>query len=95
MKKTAAVKLREIVDSGNKKQIEKYFDMLGKMYYDGDSTVSNTVVGIVIAGAFRGNSELFMQQSDYMSDYPYLKSAGLEIINLYKKDKKFASALEV
>ena len=93
LKRTFTVRLREVVDSGNKKQLEKYFDMLGQMYYDGDNAVSNTVVGVVIAGAFKGDEALFTAQEPYMQDYPLLFTAGVEIIRRYNKDKKLQAAL--
>ncbi len=93
LKRTFTVRLREVVDSGSKKQIEKYFDMLGQMYYDGDNVVSNTVVGVVIAGAFKGDETLFSTLEEYMKEYPLLFAAGQEILRRYNKDKKLQQAL--
>ncbi len=93
LKRTFTVRLREVVDSGNKKQIEKYFDMLGQMYYDGDTAVSNTVVGVVIAGAFKGDEALFASLEGFMQEYPLLFAAGQEMVRRYNKDKKLQQAL--
>lgn len=94
LKRTFTVRLREVVDGGNKKQLDKYFDMLGQMYYDGDTAVSNTVVAVVIAGAFKGDEALFNTLQDYMKEYPLLFTAGQSIIRRYNKDKKLRAALE-
>ena len=83
-----------MVASGNKKQISKIMDMLGKMYYEGVSTVSNVVVGVVIAGTFKDDAEAFDKCAEAIEDYPCLRSAGRQILQCVKKNKKYAAMFE-
>ena len=94
LKKTFIPKFRAVVASGNKKQISKIMDMLGKMYYEGDSTVSNVVVGVVIAGTFKDDAEAFDKCAEAIEDYPCLRSAGRQILQCVKKNKKYAAMFE-
>lgn len=88
--KTFVPKFREVIAVGNKKQISKIMDMLGKMYYEGDTTVSNVVVGVIIAGTFKDDTEAFIRAAESLDNYPYLRSAGLQILQCVKKNKKYA-----
>lgn len=96
LKKTAAVKLHELAmnKSANKKQLIKYFDMLDEMYTDGDKTVSNVVVGVIIAGAFKDDISLFESCYEFMDECPYIKTAGKHILELVRHNKKFAEVLQ-
>ncbi len=87
-------KLREVVNSGNKKQISKIMDMLGKMYYEGDTTVSNVVIGVIIAGTFKDDAEGFERCAGAMDNYPYLRSAGQQILKCIKQNKKYAAVFQ-
>ena len=69
-------------------------DMLGKMYYEGDSTVSNVVIGVIIAGTFKDNVEEFDKCAELVSNYPYLCSAGKQILQCVKSNKKYAAIFE-
>lgn len=91
MIKVIVPKLRQVMAEGNKKQISKIMDVLGKMYYEGDSTVSNVVVGVLIAGTFKGNIEGFNNCAASLDDYPYLKEAGLQILQSMKRNSKFSA----
>lgn len=91
MSKTFVPKLRQVMAGGNKKQIAKIMDMLGKMYYEGDSTVSNVVVGVLIAGTFKDDIESFTRCAASLDNYPYLKTAGMQILQSMKKNKKYAA----
>lgn len=96
LKNTAAVKLRELATdkSANKKQLVKYFDMLGEMYTDGDKTVSNVIVGVIIAGAFKDDIALFESCYEFMDECTYIKNAGKHILEIVRHNKKFAEALQ-
>ena len=94
LKKTFVPKFREVIAAGNKKQISKIMDMLGKMYYEGDSTVSNVVVGVIIAGTFKDNPGEFDKCAELVSNYPYLCSAGKQILQCVKSNKKYAAIFE-
>jgi len=96
LKKTAVVKLHELAmdKSANKKQLAKYFIMLGEMYTDGDKTVSNVIVGVVIAGAFKDDLSLFESCYEFMDECPYIKNAGRHILALARNNKNFAEALQ-
>lgn len=94
MKKTFIPKMRDTVRGGNNKQITKLMDMLGKMYYEGDTTVSNTVIGVLVAGTFKNDVELFEKCAALAEGYPYLKSAGTEILKCIAKNKKYAEIFD-
>lgn len=91
MCKTFVPKLRQVMAGGNKKQIAKIMDLLGKMYYEGDTAVSNVVVGVLIAGTFKGDAEGFARCAESLTNYPYLRTAGLQILQCLEKNKKYAA----
>lgn len=94
LSKTIVPKLKQVVASDNKKQISKIMDMLGKMYYEGDTTVSNVVIGVIVAGTFKGNADAFCRCTESLTNYPYFRSAGLQILQSMKKNKAFNALFE-
>lgn len=90
-KSTAVVKLRELLENkqANRKQLEKFFGMLGEMYCEADSTVINVISGVIVAGAFCDRPDDFNECEKYLKNCPYLVLAGRNILKKYEKSKKF------
>ncbi len=89
-------KMNELLaDEGkNKKQLKKYWDMLGDMHYEGETIVGDLICAVILAGSFKGDSFKFREVAEkYLSDYPFLKTAGLAAVENYKKDKKLREIL--
>lgn len=81
-------------EAKNKKQLKKYFDMLGQMHYDGESIVGDVICSVIFAGAFKGNTDEYLALAkEYLADWQFLKSAGLAAVNNYKSDKKLRELL--
>lgn len=96
-KKYGVEKLRELTENEtkNKKQLAKYWNMLGDMHYNGESIVGDVICAVIIAGSFRGDSDAFAAAAEnYLGDYPFLKTAGAAAVRNYKKDKKLRAALK-
>lgn len=92
--KTFVPKLRETVQTGGKKQISKIMDMFGKMYYEGDSTVSNVVIGVLVAGVFKDDPAAFDTCCASLTDYPEFVKAGRGILKTVNKKKKYAAIFD-
>ncbi len=91
-------KMRELMadESKNKKQLQKYFKMLGEMHYDGDSTVGDVICTVIIAGSFYDNVAAFNAAADkYLEDFPFLKSAARAAVMQFKGNKKLRKALGI
>ena len=81
-------------EAKNKKQLKKYFDMLGQMHYDGESIVGDVICSVIFAGAFKGNTAEYLELANvYLTDWQFLKSAGLAAVNNYRSDKKLRELL--
>lgn len=91
---TFAVKTGELLDQNNKKQIKKLFDILADMYNVGDRSVQNSIVGIILGGAVRGNSKRYETALSYMDNYTYLKTALVNIKSKVDSDKRFKEIFE-
>lgn len=95
-KKYAVEKMCELKadETQNKKQLKKYFDMLGAMHYDGEMLVGDVICAVILAGSFKGNTTEYLALADkYLTDWPFLKTAGLAAVNNYKSDKKLRELL--
>lgn len=87
------VKVREVVDSKNKKQIKKIFSMLSDMFNEGDKMVGDIIVGVILTGAAnfdKARQELILE---HLNDYKYLKPAVFNYFALANKDKKIKEML--
>lgn len=91
---TFAVKTGEVLDSKNKKQIKKLFDILSDMYNVGTKDVQNAIVGVILGGAVRTNEERYETAVSHMNDYPYLKTAFVNIKNKVNSDKRFKAIFD-
>ena len=65
---TAAVKLNELMASGDKKAIIKMLQMLDEFYVDGNFDVQSTITYTIIGGAFRNDNDLFEKACAYMQE---------------------------
>ena len=83
-----AEKMKEIAAEGNKKHITKMMEMLNEFYCQGDRQVGDTIMTLFFGGAFYDNKELFDSTLQYMEDYPFLKSAAVEMVKVASKNKK-------
>ena len=87
-------KLKEVVDSGNKKQISKIMSMLSEMYNEGDRTVGDVVVGVILTGAMDFDNKRAEKIVEYLNEYNYLKVAAKNYFNLAFKDKNIKKMLD-
>lgn len=93
-KSTLTVRVGELLDENNKKSLKKVFAMLCEMYTEGDRTVQNVIVGIVLGGAVCGNPERYQRALEYLEENEYLKSAFIHMAARVEKDKRFKTMLE-
>ena len=87
---TAAVKLKELMASGEKKAIIKMLQMLDEFYVDGNFDVQSTITYTIIGGAFRDNTDLFEKACAYMEENaPHLLIPSKNIMqHVILKEKK-------
>ena len=79
----------------NKKQLQKYFTMLGDMHYNGEQIVADLVCSVIIAGSFGKTPEKFKELSEkYLAEYPFLKTAGYASALDYRHNRKLRSVIE-
>ncbi len=91
-------KMKELManESGNKKQLQKYFKMLGEMHYEGDSNVADVICSVILAGSFYDDVVGFdAAATKYLEDFPFLKSAARAAVVNFKKNKKLRNALGI
>ena len=86
--------IEALLNENNKKNLKKVFSVLDDLYVNGDRTVQNVVVGVVLCGAVKDNEERYDIALKALADYQYLKIAFFNIINRYKSDKAFRAALD-
>ncbi len=81
-----------LIDSGNKKQIKKLFDMLAEMYVSGNSETVDAIVAIICAVEFE-NTDRAAVVSEQLADNAHLKTAVREFGLSLAKNKKLQAAL--
>lgn len=88
-------KLEELIadPQKNKKQLSKYFDMLGKMFEDGDSTVASVITTVIMAGTFLDKPQEFENFKDQLAEHKELFNASKHSIQIASKNKKLRLAL--
>lgn len=87
-------KCREVINSQNKKAIDKLFSMLSDMYVEADTVVGDLICAVIIAGTFKGNmAEFEALAEEYLADNIHLKQAGKAIIKEYNKNAKLKALL--
>ncbi len=82
-------KFGELIDQNNKKTLKKVVSMLEEMFCEGDRTVSNVVVGIILGGACRNNKERYETILTYTEDMPYLTPTFKSLMPFVNSNKKF------
>lgn len=90
-------KMKELMENenANKKQLVKYFKMLGDMHYEGELILGDIICSVILAGAFGNDPAAFEAAAEkYLEDYPFLKSAGRAAVKNYKSNKKLRAILE-
>lgn len=93
---TAAKKLQELCENPqkNKKQLQKFFDMLNEMYAEGDASVSSTVTYTILGNAFAGDVDKFDSLKEYMEACTYLRQNGRAMLQCIRGNKKLQAGLE-
>ena len=95
-KKYGIEKMNELLadESKNKKQLAKYWKMLGEMHYEGDSNVGDLICTVIIGGSFFNDPAKFNEIAEkYLEDFPFLKAASKAAVINFKKNKKLRNAL--
>lgn len=90
-------KMRELMsDEGlNKKQLVKYWNMLGDMHYEGELIVGDIICTVILAGTFGSDPARFDAAAEkYLAEYPFLKSAAKAAVHDYKNNKKLRKIIE-
>lgn len=85
--------IEKLLDENNKKNIKKVFPVLDDLYINGDRTVQNVIVGVVLCGAVKDNQSRYNTVIEALAEHQFLKVAFFNIMNRYKKDKAFKSIL--
>lgn len=93
-KTTLMPKVGEVLDENNKKNIKKLFALLNELYTEGDRTVQNVVAGVVLCGAVAESESRYSTALEALEEMPYLKTAFVNIVSRYKKDKKLRAMLK-
>lgn len=96
-KRYGIAKMNELManEIANKKQLTKYWNMLGDMHYEGELVVSDVICAVILAGAFGKEPQKFDEAAEkYLADYPFLKSAGKTMVHDYKNNRKLRKMLE-
>lgn len=79
--RTAAVVLRNAVQNGDMKQLNKIAGMLDQYYAEGDYEVQSTITYVIIGGAFRDDNELFERFLTLIdNNYKYLRQPAINIM---------------
>ncbi len=96
-KKYGIEKMRELMadEVANKKQLTKYWNMLGDMHYEGELVVADLICTVILAGSFGNEPEKYDAAAEkYLNDYPFLKASGKASVYDYKHNKKLRKLIE-
>ena len=93
-KKTAAVKLRELIKNKEKNKLAKMINLLNEFYTQGDSKVANVIVVVIIGGAFGSDMQMFESVKEYFSEHTHLNTASRSMIQYISKNKKLQKILK-
>ena len=88
-KTTLTPKVEEILTENNKKSVKKIVTVLDELYVGGDRTVQNVIVGVVLCGAVKDNQTLYDTVVEALAESQFLKTAFVNLMERFKKDKKF------
>ncbi len=79
--RTAAVVLKNAVQNGDAKQLNKLVGMLDQYYAEGDYEVQSTITYVIIGGAFRDDKELFEKFLALTEgNYKYLRQPSINMM---------------
>ena len=90
-------KMQELMadTQNNKRQLTKYWKMLGDMHYQGDGALGDLICVVIIAGSFGNNPADFDAAAEkYLAEYPFLKSAGSAAAHNYKTNARLRKNIE-
>ena len=96
-KKYGVEKMLELManELGNKRQLTKYWNMLGDMHYEGELVVADLICSVILTGSFGKEPEKFDEIADkYLAEYPFLKASAKASVHDYKNNKKLRQVLE-
>ncbi len=88
-----APRVREVIDSGNKKQISKVMNVLAEMFNEGDKMVGDVVVGVILTGAANFDKAREEAILAALEEHKFLKVAAQSFFNLARNDKKIKKML--
>lgn len=84
--------LKNVLTSGNKKQIKKLYDILGDMYVKGDKDTVNTIIAVLCAAAY--NDETVKKAvEDMLAGDSHFLSSFKSFLAVLPKSKKLTAAL--
>ena len=86
--------IEKLLDENNKKSLKKVFPVLDDVYVNGDRTVQNVVVGVVLCGAVKDNESRYQAAMEAMAEHQFLKVAFFNIMKRHKTDKAFKAMLD-
>ncbi len=96
-KKYGIEKMKELManETANKKQLTKYWNMLGDMHYEGELVVADLICSVILAGTFGNEPQKYDEAAEkYLADYPFLKAAGKASVYDYKRNRKLRKLIE-
>ncbi len=96
-KRYGIAKMKELMadEQKNKKQLTKYWTMLGDMHYEGELIVGDIICTVILAGTFGNDPAAYDAVAEkYLADYPFLKGSGRAAVYNYKRSKKLRAVIE-
>lgn len=97
-KRYGVEKMQELMadETKNKRQLTKYWNMLGDMHYEGELVVGDLICVVILTGAFGKDPAKFDAAADkYLAEYPFLKASAKASVHDYKNNKKLRKILEL
>lgn len=85
-------KLREVLSSGNKKQIKKLYELLDDLYVKGDKDTVNTIVALLCA-AVQGDEAMRKTLFEVLEGDKHFLSSVENFLPVLAKSKKLSAAL--
>ena len=84
--------IKNVLSSGNKKQIKKLYDILGDMYVKGDKDTVNTIVAVLCAAAYN-DEKVQKTVEDMLAEDQHFLSSFKSFSAVMPKSKKLMAAL--
>lgn len=86
--------VKNLMATGTKKQITKFFDGMVGLYTDADTDTMSYIVTLISAAVY-GDEEKIAAVKEYTSECAHLNTSVLNFIICIKKDKKLRNALKI